>query len=676
MWAWGANGSGQLGDGTLTERLVPADTSVDDYAFRVASPVPGTAPNTFTTPPSITLSSVTSGATIRYTVDGTTPDEASALYVSAITPAVTMTLRSRAYKAGRPESLVTTGLYTLQVATPTASPNGGTFTTPQSVALSTATGGATVRYTTDGSTPTETSAVYTAPIAVATPATLKAVAFKDGWQPSAVRSVTFNFNYGTLPTPTSSLAPGTHVGAQTVTLAGTEGAELRYTTTGSEPTTASPLYAAPLPIQTSGTLKVKAFKPGYTASATLTVAYTIKVPAPTLSQPGGTYAPGTTTVVTGDVGTTMRMTLSGADPGATDVVVASGAALTLGQYTLKVRAFQTGCEPSDVTTATYGLTDDLTQPKLAAGQDHSVLVLPDGTVQAWGRNASGQLGLGHTTSVALPAVTPLTGVIAAAAGVSHTVLLMHDATVLAVGNNGVGQLGDGTTTQRTAAIAVAGLTQVTAVAAGNSHSLALRADGTVWAWGSNSSGQLGDGSTTTRTSPVPVPTLTDVVAIAAGASHSLAVKSDGTVWAWGLNTNRQLADPSVSSRTTPGQVPGLTTAQDVAAGSIHSLARLQDGTLVAWGGNGSGQLGDGTTTQRAAPVAVLAVSGATSVHAGDSFSAARDGDGQVWTWGANGQGQLATGAIVNQSTPAAVAGLSGITRLGLGQEHALALSSD
>jgi alpha-tubulin suppressor-like RCC1 family protein len=523
----------------------------------------------------------------------------------------------------------------------------------------------------------DTSALYTAPLAIATPVTVKAVAFKTGWEPSAVRSVTFNFNYGTLSTPTSSLSPGTHVGAQTVTLAGAEGTELRYTTTGVEPTVASPLYATALLLQTSGTLKVKAFKPGYTASATLTVVYAIKVPAPTLSQPAGTYAPGTTTTVTtGGAASTLRMTLSGGDPTATDAVVLSGATLTLGQYTLKVRAYQTGCEPSDVTAATYALTSDLTQPKLAAGQDHSVLVLPDGTLQVWGRNASGQLALGTTGSPSVPVVAPLTGIIAAAAGSSHTLLLTHDATVLAAGLNSSGQVGDGSTTQRTSAVLVAGLAQVTAVATGSTHSLALRSDGTLWAWGSNTSGQLGDGTTIQRTSPVQVSGLTDVVAIAAGGSHSLAVRADGTVWSWGLNSNRQLADPTVSSRSTPGQVGGITTATSVAAGASHSLALLADGTLVAWGANSSGQVGDGTVTQRSVPVGVLGVEGALTVHAGGSFSGALGAGGQVWTWGANGQGQLATGTTANQSTPAIVTGLASVARLGLGSEHGLALTTD
>ena len=81
-----------------------------------------------------------------------------------------------------------------------------------------------------------------------------------------------------------------------------------------------------------------------------------------------------------------------------------------------------------------------------------------------------------------------------AAGQEHSLSVRPDGTVWATGSNLYGQLGDGTNTDRASFVQVQGLTHVVAVAAGLSHSLALRADGTVWAWGSNISGQLGDDS--------------------------------------------------------------------------------------------------------------------------------------------------------------------------------------
>ena len=51
----------------------------------------------------------------------------------------------------------------------------------------------------------------------------------------------------------------------------TSGAEIRYTLDGSEPTETSALYAAPVPVDRSLTLKAKGFKPGAAPSRTLTL---------------------------------------------------------------------------------------------------------------------------------------------------------------------------------------------------------------------------------------------------------------------------------------------------------------------------------------------------------------------------------------------------------------------
>ncbi|WP_369406342.1 RCC1 domain-containing protein, partial [Archangium violaceum] len=120
-----------------------------------------------------------------------------------------------------------------------------------------------------------------------------------------------------------------------------------------------------------------------------------------------------------------------------------------------------------------------------------------------------------------------------AAGGDHSLVVRPDGTVWAAGRNSFGQLGDGSTSSRPWPVQVQGLSGVVAVAAGYGHSLAVRSDGTVWSWGYNSEGQLGDGTTNNRTTPVQVSGLSGVVSVAAGRFHALAVRSDGSVWAWG-----------------------------------------------------------------------------------------------------------------------------------------------
>lgn len=81
------------------------------------------------------------------------------------------------------------------VSTPSISPNGGTFTTAQSVSLATATSGATIRYTTDGSTPSTTAGtIYSSPFTISNTSTVKAIAYKTGSTDSTVSSATFTIN--------------------------------------------------------------------------------------------------------------------------------------------------------------------------------------------------------------------------------------------------------------------------------------------------------------------------------------------------------------------------------------------------------------------------------------------------------------------------------------------------
>ena len=79
------------------------------------------------------------------------------------------------------DSAVTSGVYTIQCAAPTFSPAAGTYSSAQSVTISTTTSGATIRYTTDGSTPSETAGtVYSSAVNISANTTLQAIAYKTG----------------------------------------------------------------------------------------------------------------------------------------------------------------------------------------------------------------------------------------------------------------------------------------------------------------------------------------------------------------------------------------------------------------------------------------------------------------------------------------------------------------
>lgn len=79
------------------------------------------------------------------------------------------------------------------VATPIFNPPAGNYYAAQNVTITTSTEGATIYYTTDGSDPDENSSIYTDPIAISSTTTLKARAYKDGYDPSNIATALYNF---------------------------------------------------------------------------------------------------------------------------------------------------------------------------------------------------------------------------------------------------------------------------------------------------------------------------------------------------------------------------------------------------------------------------------------------------------------------------------------------------
>ncbi len=251
-----------------------------------------------------------------------------------------------------------------------------------------------------------------------------------------------------------------------------------------------------------------------------------------------------------------------------------------------------------VTVLGIGALAGKTVVAVAAGGSYSLALCSDGTVTAWGRNDYGQLGNAMMTSSPVPVTvstasgtSALSGkkVVAVSAGDMHSLALCSDGTVAAWGFNASGPLGNATTTTSLVPVAVSTASalsgkSVVAVSAGGSHSLALCNDGTVAAWGNNGSGRLGNDSTTNSPVPVAVNTASGtsalagktVVAVSAGLNHSLALCSDGTAVAWGYNSYGQLGNGS----TTQGLVPVAVNATGSSALSGKIVSSLGTGGLA------------------------------------------------------------------------------------------------
>ncbi|MDB3870679.1 hypothetical protein N9318_00005, partial [Euryarchaeota archaeon] len=346
--------------------------------------------------------------------------------------------------------------------------------------------------------------------------------------------------------------------------------------------------------------------------------------------------------------------------------------------------------------------DNRTAVAISAGSSHTCTILDNGSLNCWGSNTWGQLGLGYTTSSSLGGVSTPQWVdlgsgraaISVSAGYKHTCAILDNGSLNCWGKNTYGQLGIGSdySTQTTPQHVNLGNDRTAkAVVTGEFHTCAILDDASLKCWGRGYYGALGLGTTTHHDSPQSVDLGTGrhmdlserdidgdgILNIfdthmkkpnnspISVSQHSCTVLDDGLAYCWGGNGYGQLGDGTTTSRNTPVAVnlPAGRTATSIASGTRHSCAILDDYSLYCWGGNNLGQIGDGTTIQRNNPTAVNLPSGrtVTNLSLGEYFSCAILDDYSMYCWGSNNYGQLGDGTTNDSSNPVAVALPSGRT---------------
>ncbi|MDD2230311.1 MAG: chitobiase/beta-hexosaminidase C-terminal domain-containing protein [Candidatus Cloacimonetes bacterium] len=351
----------------------------------MTDPIFNPSPDMYTTPIAVSINTVTMpiNATIRYTTDGSDPNATSPEYTVPIQVLAnqSVTIRTRAFMNGWLPSAISTGVYNVTgqvlitgtVFTP--DPNV-IYTTAQNVVISTETNtlGAVIRYTTDGNEPGETSPIYSQAIALGlnTVTEIKVKAFKTGWTSSPTYSATYIIT-GQVSIDDVTILPasGTYQTAQTISSTGSlvpNDAVLRYTTDGSAPTEASPLFTSLTPpLVSSLDLRVRGFKPNWIPSTIIRMSYTftgqVVLSTPMFTPAAGTYSSATSVAlneVTVPAGATLRYTLNGIDPSESSPAYSTAILLPMNTTTtLKVRGFLANWTPSVVMSAQYVLTGAL-----------------------------------------------------------------------------------------------------------------------------------------------------------------------------------------------------------------------------------------------------------------------------------------------------------------------------
>jgi len=247
---------------TLKYRAIDGNSNLEQtriqiYTIDTSVPVVSASPiaGSFSMPQTVTLTSNEPNATIYYTTTGIAPTTSSSKYSKPLAISKTTTLMYFAVDAAGNKSAVGTQTYTIDSVAPVtkASVLSGTYSSIQSVTLTSDDAKATIYFTIDGSTPTVASTKYTGPLLISSTTTLQYFA-KDVL--GNVESVKIQEYIVNTLTSTASPKGGLFTTPQTVVLTtNNTGATIYYTVDGTTPSKDSKVskstqkYSKPLLIQ-------------------------------------------------------------------------------------------------------------------------------------------------------------------------------------------------------------------------------------------------------------------------------------------------------------------------------------------------------------------------------------------------------------------------------------------
>ncbi len=226
--------------------------NTSDYPLQCAAPTISYSSATG----KITLASTTPGATIYYTTNGTTPSSSNGnTYSSPFDVSAATTIKAIATKTGYWDSEVTIKSYS-QAATPSIQNNGS-----NAISITCATAGVTIYYTTNGSTPTTSSAVYSSPLTEnVSNVTIKAIAVKEGLINSTMASNAVMLQC------TKPIISKVGDNATISCSFPSSGVSIYYTKNGGTPSSTSTLYSGSIPVAIGDVIKAIAIATNYNNS--------------------------------------------------------------------------------------------------------------------------------------------------------------------------------------------------------------------------------------------------------------------------------------------------------------------------------------------------------------------------------------------------------------------------
>lgn len=336
-----------------------------DYVPPVSAPAFDLESGTYLDGNVVHMATQEPGATIHYTTDGSTPDSSSTVYSpdEGVVLDRNMALKAIAVKEGLVDSNVTEVLYKVQVNAPSIDLKAGTYGIDQETGITCSTAGAQIYYTTNGTSPVESSTriPYNQRIAVDRNVSIKVFAEKEGLEPSEVVSATYAFQCAA---PVFNLDSGEFRNAQVVTIStSTVGGGIFYTTDGSDPSLISSKYEGSS-LSMDGTSTVRAFvaKDGWNPSSIVEREYSFVCADPVLSVGSGSYESAqSVTIATETKDAVIHYTMDGTAATTESPVYVSGTVLDVSSdMHVSTIAVKDGYRPSNLVEADYYISPQQT----------------------------------------------------------------------------------------------------------------------------------------------------------------------------------------------------------------------------------------------------------------------------------------------------------------------------
>lgn len=294
--------------------------------------------------------------------------------------------------------------------------------------------------------------------------------------------------------------------------------------------------------------------------------------------------------------------------------------------------------------------------EIACGGAHTLFLTDTGNVYAAGLNDYGQLGVSDGRSYTIDPLE-VSGlprdIVKISAGYYHSSAITESGELYMWGKNSSGQLGLGRKAAKVIPVPskVDFLSEVPVrmAALGSDHSIAVTEKGEVLSWGGGECGRLGHGhkssllgflSSTSEYTPRLIKELEGVKikSVAAGMLHSACIDENGSVFVFGEKAVQKLGFREGNTISTPSKIGELPFAEEVACGTNHICVITRGGELYTWGSNENGCLGTGDTHSVYEPERVQGPflrHSVCKVSCGWKHTAAIS-DGNVYTWGWGG----------------------------------------